>query len=171
MAKNESRASMNLLEPSRRFSLQAIERNADEIQAYLRDRGYYKATVEHAEEPAPTDATGTKRIVVYTITPGEQAHVGSFVITGLDVISNVKPTLKLQSGAPFTRDVLGEDVNRIRQALIATGRLAPQLKDPEVQFDSEKNEINVALSGKVGPLVEVTFNNYTLSEKKQLQLL
>ncbi len=172
IAKDEIRARLNLLEPGRRFSVQAIERNADEIQAYLRDRGYYKATVEHAEEPDPTDSTGTRRRVIYTITPGEQARVGTFdtKITGFDETA-VKPTLKLQSGVPFTRDVLGEDVNRIRQALIATGRLAPQLKDPEVQFDSEKNEINIALSGKVGPLVEVTFKNYTLSEKKQLQLL
>ncbi len=172
IAKDEIRARLNLLEPGRRFSVQAIERNADEIQAYLRDRGYYKATVEHAEEPDPTDSTGTRRRVIYTITPGEQARVGTFdtKITGFDETA-VKPTLKLQSGVPFTRDVLGEDVNRIRQALIAKGRLAPQLKDPEVQFDSEKNEINIALSGKVGPLVEVTFKNYTLSEKKQLQLL
>ena len=172
IAKDEIRARLNLLEPGRRFSVQAIERNADEIQVYLRDRGYYKATVEHTEEPDPTDSTGTRRRVIYSITLGEQAHVGIFdiKITGFDETA-VKPTLKLQSGAPFTRDVLGEDVNRIRQALIAKGHLAPQLKDPEVQFDSEKNEINIELSGKVGPLVEVTFKNYTLSEKKQLQLL
>jgi len=171
IAKDEIRARLNLLEPGRRFSVQAIERNADEIQAYLRDRGYYKATVEHAEEPDPTDATGTRRIVVYTITPGEQAHLGTFTIMGLDVVSAVKPTLKLQPGAPFTRDLLGEDVNRVRQALIAKSYLAPQLEDPEVRFDSDQNEINISLKGTIGPKVDVSFRNYTPSEKKQLQLL
>jgi len=96
----------------------AIERNADEIQAYLRDRGYYNATVEHAENPDPADATGTHRIVVYSITPGPQAHIGSFAIDikGFDA-NAVRPSLKLQTGAPFTRDVLGDDLNRIKQAL------------------------------------------------------
>ena len=71
---------MNLLEPGRRFSVQAIERNADEIQAYLRDRGYYNATVEHTEEPDPSDASGTRRRGRLYNYPGVQAQVGQFVM-------------------------------------------------------------------------------------------
>jgi outer membrane protein insertion porin family len=172
IARDEIRARLNLLEPGRRFSVQAIERNADEIQTYLRDRGYYNATVEHSEEPAPSDTTGTRRRVVYTITPGVQAHVGQFVIDipGLD-LNTIRPLLKLQSQAPFTRDLLGEDVITLKQALIAKGFLAPQLKDPTVQIDSTKNEINIGLEGTLGPHVEVSFKNYVLSEKKQKELL
>jgi len=173
IATDEIRARLNLLEPGRRFSVPAIERNADEIQAYLRDRGYYNATVEHTEEPDPSDATGTRRHVIYTITPGEPSHVGVF---NIDIQPNfdtqaVRPTLKLQPGALFTRDVLGDDVNRIRQALIAQNYLAPTLKDPRVEFDKDKNEINIKLGGQVGPKVAVAFKNYSLSEKKQQQLL
>jgi len=170
VARDEIRARLNLLEPGRRFSVQAIERNADEVQAYLRDRGYYNATVEHAEEPDPSDTTGTRRRVVYTITPGLQAHVGKFDISGFDA-STIKPLLKLQTGAPFTRDILGEDLNRIKQALIARNFLAPQLDDPDVKFDSTKNEINISLTGKQGPTVDVTFKGYALNAKKQTELL
>jgi outer membrane protein insertion porin family len=172
IARDEIRARLNLLEPGRRFSVQAIERNADEIQAYLRDRGYYSATIEHTEEPDPADARGTRRRVIYTITPGAQAHVGLFEIDipGFD-LNTVRPSLKLQQGAPFTRDLLGEDITAIKQALIAKGLLAPQLDDPIVQFDSTKNEITIKEKGKIGPHVEVSFKNYTLSEKKQKELL
>ena len=170
IARDEIRARLNLIEPGRRFSLVAIERNADEIQAYLRDRGYYNATVEHSEEPDPSDVTGTRRRVIYTITPGEQARVGKFEITGFDATA-IKPTLKLQPGAPFTREVLGDDVNRIKQALIAKNYLAPQLDDPRVEFNSQTNQIDISLKGSLGPKVEVTFRNYELSEKQQLQLL
>lgn len=172
IARDEIRARLNLLEPGRRFSVQAIERNADDIQVYLRDRGYNKATVEHTEEPDPADATGTRRRVLYTITPGQQAHVGTFAIDipGFDK-SAVTPLLKLQPQAAFTQDLLGEDLNRIKQALIAKGFMAPQLDVHAPQFDSEKNEINITLNGKTGPHVEVTFKNYTLPEKKQQQLL
>jgi outer membrane translocation and assembly module TamA len=92
----------NPLEPGRRFSIPAIERNADEIQAYLRDRGYYKATVEHTEVPEPSDANGTRRIVVHNIDPGPQARVSNFTIeiAGFDP-NFVRASLKLQPGAPL----------------------------------------------------------------------
>jgi outer membrane protein insertion porin family len=171
--RDEIRARLNLLEPGRRFSVLAIERNADEIQAYLRDRGYYNAAVEHTEEPDPSDTTGTRRIVVYAITPGEPAHVGTFPIEITPPIDlpELRPSLKLQPGALFTREVLGDDLNRIKQALIAKGYMAPQFEDPGVEFNSQKNEINITLKGKLGPKVEVSFKNYTPSEKKQQQLL
>jgi len=171
IATDEIRARLNLLEPGRRFSLQAIERNADEIQAYLRDRGYFQATVEHAEEPDPTDSTGTRRRVIYTVTPGAPARVGVFDIAKELDVESVRPTLKLQPGTLFTRDALGEDVNRIRQALLAKGFLSPTLSDPRPVRNPETNEINIEVTGKPGPRVNITFKNYTLSEKRQRELL
>ena len=173
IATDEIRARLNLLEPGRRFSLQAIERNADEIQAYLRDRGYFNATVDHAEEKDPSDATGTRRRVIYTVTPGEPARVGSFTIQIQPNFDDtqVRPALKLQPGALFTRDVLGEDVIRVRQALLAKNFLSPTLDDPIVVRNPETNQMDITLKGNTGPLVNVTFKNLNLSEKKQRQLL
>jgi outer membrane protein assembly factor BamA len=172
IARDEIRARVNLLQSGRRFSIPAIEKNADEIQTYLRDRGYFNATVEHAENPAPGDASGTRRIVVFTITPNEQARVGTFQIDSrLELPADVVASLKLQPGTPFTRELLGEDLDHIKQALIAKGQMAPQLKDPEVTRDPAKNTIDIDLEGTPGPHVEVTFANYTLKESKQQKLL
>src|SRR6185369_12243239 len=120
------------------------------IQTYLRDRGYFNATVEHNETPAPGDASGTRRIVVFAITPNEQARVGKFQIEGLN-LPDVAATLKLQPGTPFTRDLLGEDIDRIKQALIAKGLMAPQLDDPIVTRDPATNTIDITLKGTPGP--------------------
>ncbi|HEX5705062.1 MAG TPA: POTRA domain-containing protein [Pyrinomonadaceae bacterium] len=175
IATDEIRARLNLLEPGRRFSLQSIERNADEIQAYLRDRGYYNASVEHTEEPDPTDSTGTRRRVIYAVTPGAPARVATFDIAKElnveGVAESVRPTLKLQPGALFTRDVLGEDMNRIRQALLAKDFLSPTLKDPRVERNPETNEITIEVTGNPGPLVHIAFNNYNLKAKTQRELL
>jgi outer membrane protein insertion porin family len=172
VARDEIRARLNLLEPGRRYSQRAIERNADEIQAYLRDRGYYSAAVEPSEEPDPSDAMGTRRRVVYTITPGEPAKVAFFTINIKDFDSkSVQSTLKLQPGALFTADALGEDVNRIRQAILAQGHLAPLLDDPISRRNPDTKLIEISLEGKIGPKVEVAFKNYPLSEKKQKELL
>ncbi len=154
VARDEIRARLNLLEPGRRYSQRAIERNADEVQAYL------------------PDATGTRRLVIYTITPGEPAKVAFFTINIKDFDStSVQSTLKLQPGALFTTEALGEDVNRIRQAILAQGHLAPLLNDPVPRRNPDTKQIEITLDGKIGPKVEVAFKNYTLSEKKQKELL
>jgi outer membrane protein insertion porin family len=175
IARDEIRARLNLLEPGRRFSIPAIERNADDIQVFLRDRGYFNATVEHTEEPDASDLTGTRRRVIYTITPGEQSRVGKFEIevAGDFDKSALQSVLNLKTGVLFTRDVLGDDVVRVRQAILARGFLAPVLDDPRVEFDAPTNQVNITMRVRaLGPKVAVTFsNNYALKEKTARALL
>ena len=166
---DELRARLNFVQPGTRLSQQLILRNADEIQVYLRDRGYFNATVEPQEQVGPR---GVRATVTYRVTPGDQARVETFNIdiAGFDA-SAVRSTLTLQPSVPFTRDALGEDVNKIRDALIAKNFLTPVLGDPRVELDAEKNTIRISLTGAVGPTVNVKVTNYDLSEKTQRELL
>lgn len=169
ISEDELRARLNLAQPGIRLSQQIVDRNADEIQIYLRDRGYFNAIVEPVEV---IDATGIRAVVTYRISPGEQSRVAAFNIdiTGFDP-SGVRPDLDLQRGAPFTREALGRDVNRIRQAIIDLGYKAPLLEDAQVQRDSETNEITISQSGAIGPRVRVTVQNYEISESRQQELI
>lgn len=172
ISEDEMRARLNMLEPGSRLSEQVLKNNADLIQAYVRDKGFFRADVEYAQIRDPSDASGTRQTVVFTITPGEQARVADFKIgiTGFDAAS-VRPKLKLQTGSAFSRSALGEDIARIRQAIISTNRLAPQLDDERVILNSETNEVAIELSGAVGPIVEVKVENYSLKEKTVRSLL
>ncbi|HZB46387.1 MAG TPA: POTRA domain-containing protein, partial [Pyrinomonadaceae bacterium] len=67
ISEDELRGRINLLEPGRRLTRQAVEQNADLIQVYLRDRGFYRATVEHEQR---LDPTRTRATVVFRIEPG-----------------------------------------------------------------------------------------------------
>src|SRR5205085_4537701 len=67
---DEIRSRLNFVQSNNRLSQQLILRNADEIQVYLRDRGYFNATVEHVEQLGPR---GLRATVTYRVTPGEQA--------------------------------------------------------------------------------------------------
>ncbi|PWT82986.1 MAG: hypothetical protein C5B44_01255, partial [Acidobacteria bacterium] len=169
ISEDELRARLILLQPGTRFSKQVISRHADEIQVYLRDRGYFNATVEPTEE---VDPSGTRATVTYRINPGEQARVAAFKIDnrGFDP-ATVRPLLKLQPAAPFTRDVLADDVKTIRDAIIAKGYLAPQLQDPRVERDPETNRITITLTGAIGPRVNIEIKNYVINEKRQRELL
>jgi outer membrane protein insertion porin family len=166
---DEIRARMNFVQSGNRLTNQIIERNADEVQVYLRDLGYFNATVEPVEQVGPR---GLRANVTYKVTPGEQAKVESFdiQIAGFDA-APVHQTLKLQPSAPFTRDALSDDVKTVRDALINQGYLAPVLEDPRVERDTEKNSMRIFVKGAVGPKVNVVIKNYEISEKTQRDLL
>ena len=166
---DELRARLNFVQPRTRLSKQLILRNADEIQVYLRDRGYFNATVEPVEQLGPR---GLRVTVIYRVTPGEQARVEAFDtrISGFDATA-VRATLSLQPHIPFTREALASDVNRVREALIAQGFLSPVLEDARVERNAEANTIRITLTGSVGPKVSVTITNYEISEKTQRELL
>jgi outer membrane protein insertion porin family len=169
ISEDELRARVSLTQPGTRLTKQIISRNTDELQVYLRDRGYFSATVEATEQ---LDASGTRATISYRIVPGEQSRVAAFNIdiTGAD-LSSVKPSLQLRAGAPFTRDALGEDIKAIRQALIDKGFLSPLLDEPRVVRDAEGNTITIELKGKVGPTVVVLYPDYPMSEKTARELL
>ena len=166
---DELRARLNFVQPGTRLSKQLILRNADEIQVYLRDRGYFNATVEPVEQVGPR---GLRATVIYRVTPGEQAKVEEFdiAITGFDA-TVVRTTLSLQPKVPFTRDALATDVNRVREALVAVGFLSPVLEDPRVERNAETNSVSIHLTGVVGPKVSVLIKNFEMSEKTQRELL
>ena len=169
ITEDELRSRVTLLEPGRRLSEQSLRENADAVQAYLRDRGFYRAEVTYAQQ---LDATRTRATVVYTVNPGAPATLESFVINvkGFDP-ATLQRDLKLQPGSRFTQATLGEDVKRIRQALIEQGYLAPRLDEPDVRLDSANNRISVTLAGSVGPKVAVQVLGYELSEKTRRDLL
>jgi outer membrane protein insertion porin family len=166
---DELRAQLNLIKPGTRASKQSVLRNVDEIQIYLRERGYFNATVDTKEVD---DASGGRATVSYNITLGEQSKVAVFNIgiTDFDV-AKANAGLTLKPGAPFSRQALTADMDRIRQALIAGGYLAPILDEPKVVRDPETNSITITLQGKVGPKVNVAIENYSLSEKIARDLL
>ncbi|MFL6209773.1 MAG: POTRA domain-containing protein [Pyrinomonadaceae bacterium] len=169
---DELRARLNLMEPGARVSEQALRNNADLLQSYLRDHGFYQSDVTYAQT---LDASGTRATVTYNVALGPQAHVDTFTlrITGFDPAdeARVRSALKLQPGAPFTRTALGEDITSIRQAIIAKGFLAPQLGEPKIVRDPDKNAITIDLKVSVGPRVNVNIAGYDVGDKTARELL
>ncbi|HEX5707995.1 MAG TPA: POTRA domain-containing protein [Pyrinomonadaceae bacterium] len=173
ITEDELRSRLSLLEPGARVSEQSLRNNADAIQVYLRDRGFYRATVEYAQR---LDEGRTRATIIFRVAPGPPTLVDEFQINveGFDAaqVARVRAELALQPDAPFTREALAQDVARVREAILATGRLAPRLDEPRIQFDSERNRIAVELRGVVGPQVGVEVIGYPdLSESRQRELL
>jgi outer membrane protein insertion porin family len=145
---------LNLLDAGSAVTDQSLKNNADLILEYLRDHGYFKAEVTFAQTKLAND---NEAAVTFTVTPNEQATVENFriAVEGFDTLL-LQKNLKLEPGKPFTRELLAADVERIKDTLRKENYLAPELNDPRVVYDSETNKINIELTGKKGPLVEVT---------------
>jgi outer membrane protein insertion porin family len=162
------RSRLNLLESGARVSEQVLRNNADLIQAYLHDHGFYRADVSYNSE---INTAGTGAVVTFRVNVGEQATVDDFKIDvkGFNP-ATVEPSLKLRRGAPFSQAALGEDVARIRQSIIDQGYLAPQIEQ-RAPLDSQRNTVAVTVSGGVGPKATVVVRGYDLKDKAQRDLL
>lgn len=145
---------LNLLNPGMSVSEQALRNNADLILDYLRDRGFFNAEVDYKTEPLRTE---TQVVVTFQVTPNTQATVEKFdiEIEGFDK-TKLPKKLKLESGELFSREKLRQDVEKVREALREEDFLAPELNEPRVILDSQKNTISIELNGKVGGKVNVT---------------
>lgn len=172
VVEDELRSRVTLLEPGKRLNDAALRDNAEAIVAYLHDRGYYRAEVSYDTR---LDPTRTRSTVVFDVRPGVPTTLDSFQIDvkGFEgaPLAELRRELKLQPGEHFTQALLGEDVARLRRAVIETGHLAPRFEEPEVRLDSAANRISVTIKGSVGPKVEIKVTGYELSEKRRRELL
>lgn len=144
---------LNLLTPGTAVTDQTLRNNADEILAYLRERGFYKSEVTFERVALQNQADVG---VTFRVTPNAQATVSDFVVS-IEGYNKPIPegTLKLHKGEEYSRERMLGDVAKIRDLLKKDKFLAPELDDPKVTYDSDTNTISLTLTGKVGPTVDV----------------
>lgn len=166
---DQLRARLDLLEPGARATETILKQNADAIQTYLRERGFYQAGVDATQQ---INEQGTRSTITYRVRTGAQARVSSFNIniTGFDA-ANINDDLRLQPGEEFSNRRLEQDLERIRARLIRQNYLAPQLQDAQVSYDNARNTIAINLTGNVGARVEVKVNNYEIGDDDARALL
>lgn len=162
----------NFLSVGSAINEQALRRNADSIQSYLRERGFYNASVRWKLNVDSEQET--KADVEFEVTPSEQARVERFDINvrGFDAEA-IRRKLKLNSGEFFSNRKLDEDFAKIKEEILQSGYLAPYLEEPKVVFDPDKNTISIEVTGNVGPKVEVKVEagDESVGERTQKRLL
>lgn len=144
----------NFLSAGSAITEQILRRNADAIQSYLRDLGFYNANVTW--KLIPEEDRSTKVVVEFFVKPNEQARVDRFDINinGFDATA-IRRRLALRPGEFFSTRKLDEDLQKIKTAILRSGRLAPFLEEPKVSFDPERNKISIELKGNLGPTVKI----------------
>jgi len=151
---------------------QVLKNNADSIQAYLRERGFYNAKVNYKLQDSEDDEA--LKTIIFDIEPGEQAQVENFNIDikGFDATS-IKEKLELRNGEYFSERKLDSDFERIKEELIKSNYLAPYLNNPQILYDPDKNKISISVKGNVGPevTIKIEAKDEKVGDKNQKQLL
>ena len=166
---------LNLLTTNAVVNERAVAQSRDAILSYLRERGFYKATVESNYEP-PSQREARSN-VTFIVTPNEQARVGTFEINiqGFDT-TEVRQDLKLKPEEFFSRQKLTDDIEKIRRALVKEDYLAAEIREPDVRYDKQTNRVNITIVGRANSKVTVRIEDETgkeieLSERTQRELL
>ncbi len=66
---------LNLLNPGNAITEQILQNNADSIQNYLRERGYYNAEVGYKQQPLESE---NRVAVTFQVTPNTQSKIEKF---------------------------------------------------------------------------------------------
>jgi outer membrane protein insertion porin family len=144
---------LNLITSGSAVTEQVLRNNSDVILDYLRERGFFNAEVKASQTPLGTE---TEAAVTFLVNPNTQATVTGFDIKIEGFDATKLPKLESAPGEFFTRERLNKDVEKVRDALRKEDFLAPELNEPRVVYDREKNSIALELTGKVGPTVSVS---------------
>jgi outer membrane protein insertion porin family len=160
---------LNLVTPGSVITEQTLRSNADQVLAYLRERGYYKSEVVYEQRPLQYQ---TDVGVTFRVAPGEPARVDEVSVKIGGYEKPIPPkSLKLRKGGLYTRERVLADISKIRDLLRKEKFGAPELDEPRVTYDSDANTISVRFTGNAGPTVEVVRETEGKVEKESRRSL
>ncbi len=164
----ELRARLNQLDPGERLSVGAVTRGLGDLTAYYSARGYYQAKIAY---DVRLDPSSTRAVVVYNITPGEQARVSSYKITvkGNEIdLSKVKPLIV--EGQPFNQALVQDVMEHIKEAYLKQDYLAVRVT-ANTSPDADTNKVAVAINVESGPRVEIVVDGLAIDVKQRNKVL
>ena len=164
----ELRARLNQLDPGERLSVGAVTRGLGDLTAYYSARGYYQSKIAY---DVRLDPTSTRAVVVYNITPGEQALVSTYRLTvnGTKIdLSKVTPTIA--EGKPFSQSLVQEVMDHIKEAYLKQDYLAVRV-NVSTTPDANTNSVAVGINVESGPRVEISVTGLKIDDKQRNKVL
>ncbi|HXF39216.1 MAG TPA: POTRA domain-containing protein [Blastocatellia bacterium] len=164
----ELRARLNQLDPGERLSVGNITRGLGELNAFYSARGYYQARIAY---DVRLDPSSTRALVVYNITPGEEARVSKYAldVSGATVdLSKVKPVIV--EGQPFNSALVQDAVDHIKTTYLKQNYLAAKVTT-DITPDASTNRVAVTIHVDSGPRVDVQVAGLDINQKDKEKTL
>lgn len=153
------------------FSIEEIEQMRKKILKYYEKKGYYKVKVDYYFKG---------NILVFQIEEGKKAYIKDIIIIGNkqldeDEIKDVMETKerniwKLRIHPKLEKEVLYEDIERIRELYLNKGFFEVEVSEPEMQL-KKGEEYYIFIKIKEGPrykLSAIEFKNNSLYTRDEI---
>lgn len=147
------------------FNPAFINSDIRRLQAFYKDRGYFKAKIS---TDIFVDSTDNDTELIFKIDAGNPAIVSEFKLTGLeniytDFIEMIDDRITLQKGEQYSADVVNDTRAIVLNFLGDRGYMNVNSRAPEILVDTLKNEVEIKLDFDPGK--RLTINELRLSRK------
>jgi outer membrane protein insertion porin family len=143
------------------FASERLETALTNIKQLMEENGYYRSTVV----PQQTEDANTQQIaILFTVTPGEQAHVGEVTVncdSGC-VPAEVVRIAKLRPGDPVSAQRTSSALHRLRKRYQKQNRLLAQVSVVRKVYRPGINAVDYTLRVVPGPQVDVSAEGFRL---------
>ncbi len=152
------------------ISQKLLKQSADNMVAFLRDKGY-----EDAKVTSRVSNNGVKLQVVFDIAEGTQTIVDRVEVTGNSSVPENQLTAPqgfgIKAGAPFSARQLSDDRNRITATYLNRGFLNAEVKTTVKRHAENAQRVDVTYTIQEKQLVRVAKVVYLGQEHSQLSLI
>jgi outer membrane protein insertion porin family len=146
------------------FSSERMDTALANIKELLVENGYYRSTIA----PQQSEDANTQLIaIVFTVTPGEQARVGTVIVNCNSgcVPADVPKIAKLRPGDRVSTQRTSSALQRLRKRYQKQKRLLVQVSVAQKTYRPEANVVDYTLNIVPGPQVDVSAEGFKLRNK------
>ncbi|MGH9529266.1 MAG: POTRA domain-containing protein, partial [Terriglobales bacterium] len=144
------------------YTQEKVDAGLKNIQQLMNENGYYRSSVK-VEETKQEDAQ--QITVVFSIKPGEQAHVGQVNVIGSQIFSRdeIEDITKMHAGDPVTVQRVSGALDRLRKKYQKQNRWLAQAAISKRTYRPTTNAVDFDFTIDAGPMVSITAEGFKIS--------
>ncbi|HEY4054158.1 MAG TPA: outer membrane protein assembly factor BamA [Terriglobales bacterium] len=145
------------------FTSDKLDTAIENIRRLLRENGYYRPSIAHAESQNPD----TQQIEVdFTIRAGDAAHISEVSFQGPAMYSRgqLEDTGHFHPGDEITAQTASNAIERIRKAYQKKNHWLAQVQIASSEYHAERNVVDYVWQIDAGPLVQIAIQGFRLSK-------
>src|SRR5437773_1307028 len=150
------------LQLGEQYTRKKISRAVQKIYQLMQENGYYQSTINEAEVKHPE----TQQIdIVFRISPGPQAHVGTIAVNGNPgySIAQIEDIAKIHPDDLVTAQRITRALDRLRKRYEKQNRLLAQVALFGKSYRPEANAVDYIFDVNPGPQLEIVTEGFKIS--------
>jgi outer membrane protein assembly complex protein YaeT len=145
------------------FTSEKLDTAIENIRRLLRENGYYRPSIAHAESQNPD----THQIEIdFTIRAGDAAHISEVTFKGPAMYSQgqLEDIGHFHPGDEITAQTTSNAIERIRKAYQKKNHWLAQVQIASSEYHAERNVVDYVWQIDAGPLVQIGIQGFRLSK-------